>query len=76
MTKSTQRALIEHSESIQRVFREHSECIQSAFREHSESIQRTLKEHSDFVIPSEPKILRLVSKKLYSFGKSVLTIDH
>ena len=27
---------------------------------HSEDTQRILKEQSDFVIPSEPKILRLV----------------
>ena len=59
MTKSTQRALREHSESIQRAFREHSESIQRVFREHSESTHRA-REQSDFVMPSEPKILRLV----------------
>ena len=46
--RTTQRALSKHSESTQRIF-----------KEHSESIQRE-SEQLDFVIPSEPKILRLV----------------
>ncbi len=59
----------------QRALSKHSESTQKALREYLKSNQRE-REQSDFVIPSEPKILRLVSKKLYSFGKSVLTIDH
>ena len=48
---------------------EHSESILRAFREHSESTQRA-REQSDFVIPSEPKILRLV----FSFSPSIFII--
>ena len=43
--------------------KEHSEGIQKALREQSESNQRE-REQSDFIIPSEPEILRLVVKKL------------
>ena len=47
------------SESIKQAFREHSEGTQRALKVHSESNQRE-REQSNFVIPSEPKILRLV----------------
>ncbi len=50
-------SLQEHSESINQAFRVHSE-----YSESTQSIQRALREHSDCVIPSEPKILRLVPK--------------
>ena len=47
---------------IKQEFKEHSDSTQKAFREHLESAQSTkfVREKSDFVIPSEPKILRLV----------------
>ena len=57
----TQRALNKHSEntqSTQKALREYFKSTQRAFREHSES--KRAREQSDFVIPSEPKILRLV----------------
>ena len=47
-----------------------SEGIKQAFGEHldhSEALReylKSLREQSDFVIPSEPKILRLVQEKL------------
>ena len=53
--------LQDDSESIKQAFREHSEGTQSILKEQSESNQRE-REQSDFVIPSEPKILRLVIK--------------
>ena len=53
------RAFREHSESTQNVLREHSEGTQRILKEHLERNQRE-REQSDFVIPSEPKILRLV----------------
>ena len=40
-------------------FREHEASIQRTLKEQSESNQRA-REQSDFVIPSEPKVLRLV----------------
>ena len=43
----------------QRALSKHSEGTQIILKEHSESNQRE-KELSDVVIPSEPKILRLV----------------
>ena len=49
-------------ESITLVFGEHSEGTQRIIREQSESI-KIKREHSDFVIPSEPRILRLVIKE-------------
>ena len=59
MTRSTQRAL----RSIQRALRQHSEGIHRALKECSEST-KLVREKSDFVIPSEPKILRLVTKRI------------
>ena len=50
----TQRALSMHPESTQKALREYLRAI----REQSER-----KRESDFIIPSEPKILRLVFKK-------------
>ena len=51
--------LQDESKSIRQAFREHSEVTQRILKEHSESNQRG-RDQSDFVIPSEPKILRLV----------------
>ena len=57
--------MTEHSESTQRALRMHSESTQKALREyltlkeHLERNQRE-REQSDFIIPSEPRILRLV----------------
>ena len=48
---------LEHKESIQRALR-----ALRKYLEHSESNQRG-RDQSDFVIPSEPKILRLVSSE-------------
>ena len=44
----------------QRALSKHSESTQKTLREFLKSTQRE-REQSDFVIPSEPKILRLVS---------------
>ena len=41
-----------------------TKSTQRALKEHSESTQKRAREQSDFVIPSEPKILRLVYKPL------------
>ena len=52
------------SKSIKQAFSEnseHSKGTQRILEEHSESTQRE-RDQSDFIIPSEPKILRLVSK--------------
>ena len=49
-------AFIEHSKKL--------DSTQKALREHLKSTQKA-KEQSDFVIPSEPKILRLVYFKLF-----------
>ena len=54
----TQRALSKHSESTQ--------STQRILKEQSESNQRE-RDQSDFVIPSEPKILRLVFKVVFFF---------
>ena len=49
----------EHSDRTNKAHREHSESTQKAHREHSKSTHRA-REQSDFIIPSEPKLLRLV----------------
>ena len=51
MTQSINHAFREHSEGTQRILK----GTQRAINEHSER-----KRESDFIIPSEPKILRLV----------------
>ena len=59
----------------QRALSKHSESTKKALREYLKSTQRE-REQSDFVIPSEPKILRLVRlENILSFnGKGILLI--
>ena len=69
-----QRALSKHSESTQstqRALREYLKSTQRILKEHSKSNQRE-RDQSDFVIPSEPKILRLV---VSIFDASVKVIE-
>ena len=50
----------------QRALSKHSESTKKALREYLKSTQRE-REQSDFVIPSEPKILRLVKLKIKNY---------
>ena len=53
----------EHQESLKQAFKKHPDsthkALKKALRENLKSAQRAIKEQSDFVIPSEPKKLRL-----------------